>query len=135
MYRINLSKFDDFISGNNAGVISQASSIKRNSVLGLSAGGGGGGQPEGWGGLRRQRRRGREARGTRMGREKMYKYDEKSRQGKAGFGYYISIANARAHCARHREKKRNISATKPIILQARKFVSLFFMMPLKYINM
>lgn len=56
----------------------------------------------------------------------MYKYDEKSRQGKAGFGYYVSVRS---------EKKRNISATKPIILQARKFVSLFFMMPLKYINM
>jgi len=33
MYRINLSKFDDFISGNNAGVISRASSIKRNSCV------------------------------------------------------------------------------------------------------
>jgi len=33
MYRINLSEFDDFISGNNAGVISRASGIKRNSVL------------------------------------------------------------------------------------------------------
>lgn len=69
MYRINLSKFDDFISGNNAGVISRASSIKRNSCVlsGRRSAGGG----------------------------KMYKYDEKSRQGKAGFGYYISVESER----------------------------------------
>lgn len=38
----------------------------------------------------------------------MYKYDEKSRQGKAGFGYYISIANARARalCEAPREKEK-----------------------------
>jgi len=134
MYRINLSKFDDFISGNNAGVISRASSIKRNSCV-LS-----GRRPAG-GGRAVAKRAG--------GGGKMYKYDEKSRQGKAGFGYYISAeserrggrvgllqrrrAHTHAHEHRH-EKKRNISATKPIILQARKFVSLFFMMPLKYIN-
>lgn len=65
MHRINLSKFDDFISGNNAGVISQASSIKRNSVLGLSAGGEGGAA-----GRVAAAEGARGARGTRMGREK-----------------------------------------------------------------
>lgn len=80
MYRINLSKFDDFISGNNAGVISRASSIKRNSCV-LSG--------------RRPAGGGRAAAKRAGGGGKMYKYDEKSRQGKAGFGYYISEESER----------------------------------------
>jgi len=50
----------------------------------------------------------------RAGVGKMYKYDEKSRQGKAGFGYYISAerarcvaaTEARTHAHKRRQEKK-----------------------------